>query len=474
MTSAPLSSSPSQTSSDLPSVFDFDTKIIPYQQKILTDIYKHDYANKGLLEIICSGSVGSAKSAIAAYIGVRHVLEFPGATLLIARKALPDIKDTIYRDIIEMLHCEELEEGKDYKPVDTRAHIKFRNGSQIIARSWADRKYKKLGSLKVSAAIIEELAENDEDDQAAYDFITMRTGRLPNIPHKWIISLTNPDEPDHWVYKRLVSKPDDTRKVYYSTLKDNPFLDEHYERRIRETLDPMMARRMIGGEWISVRGKTIYRQYDKNIHYTDKPYEITPKAPIHLNFDFNVAENKPMSACASQYYYDHFHYFKEWIVEGIDTKLIMEEIGGSDILENRNKFIVHGDATGKHKSSKSLASDYDQIREYLTKFEREDGSSIEFDIDVPLSNPPVKTRHKNVNAYLRNANDKVRLTVYNCTVIDEGLRLTKLKKGADYIEDDSKPFQHVTTAIGYDICTTINAQGEAFEELSRWGDDFLS
>ena len=34
---------------------------------------------------------------------------------------------------------------------------------------------------------------------------------------------------------------------------------------------------------------------------------------------------------------------------------------------------------------------------------------------------------------------------------DEGLRLTKLKKGSGLIEDDSYRGQHVTTAFGYAV-----------------------
>jgi hypothetical protein len=32
------------------------------------------------------------------------------------------------------------------------------------------------------------------------------------------------------------------------------------------------------------------------------------------------------------------------------------------------------------------------------------------------------------------------------------MRLTKLKKGASFIEDDTPAYQHVTTSIGYAIC----------------------
>jgi len=71
---------------------------------------------------------------------------------------------------------------------------------------------------------------------------------------------------------------------------------------------------------------------------------------------------------------------------------------------------------------------------------------------VGLSNPPIRTRHNLVNSYCLNANGKRRLFVYEkAKTCDEGLRLTRLKPGGAYIEDDSKHYQHVTTAIGYGI-----------------------
>jgi hypothetical protein len=398
-------------------------------------------------------------------------MENPGAALLLGRKALPDIKDTIYRDITEMLTCEQLEEGRDYKTVDTRGQVYFRNGSKIFARSWSDRKYKKLGSLKISAAIIEELAENDDEDEKAYDFILMRVGRLPNVPHKWVMSLTNPDEPDHWAYKRLISKPTQYRRIYKSKLRDNPYLDEHYEARLRETLDPMLAKRMVDGEWISIKGKSIYRSYTQAEHYKTTPYIVDPRMDIRLSFDFNVAENKPMSAIAAQYSIDHFHFFREFVVHGIDTQQLMEEIAATGFLNQEcRQFTINGDATGKSRSSKSLKSDYDFIREFLTAYRRPDGKGLTFHLDIPTINPPIKTRHNQVNAYLKNSNGKVRVTVYNCPVADEGFRLTKLKKGADYIEDDSKPYQHVCCSAGYLICAATRAIENQFDILGRWGD----
>jgi hypothetical protein len=55
--------------------------------------------------------------------------------------------------------------------------------------------------------------------------------------------------------------------------------------------------------------------------------------------------------------------------------------------------------------------------------------------------------------------------------VDEGLRLTKLKAGGHYIEDDTKHYQHVTTALGYGLIAAIRYHedyGKRFGSMSRW------
>ena len=131
---------------------------------------------------------------------------------MLGRLGLPDLKDTIFKKILEHLEGTKLignkpfKEGKHYTVRQDIASIKFFNGSEIISRSWSDNKFLKLRSLELSAAIFEELTENEEKHMPAYRETTMRVGRLPHIKENWIISCTNPDDPGHWVYDRFIAK----------------------------------------------------------------------------------------------------------------------------------------------------------------------------------------------------------------------------------------------------------------------------
>lgn len=245
------------------------------------------------------------------------------------------------------------------------------------------------------------------------------------------------------------------RHVYFSVTTDNPFLPDWYIQSLEEDMDPKLARRMIYGEWVEITTDVIYHQYSRD-NYRDYSYEVDPLKPIFVSFDFNIGEGKPMSACLSQYHEkaDSLHYFAEVIVEGADTEEQCAEIAARGHLDyDDTLYIINGDATGDSKSSKSKKSDYDIINKFFANYRNRYGSKLLFQKRVPKSNPPVRTRHNLVNAYCRNALGKTRLFVYkDCKILDKGMRLTTLKKGGQYIEDDSKPYQHVTTALGYNVC----------------------
>ena len=247
-----------------------------------------------------------------------------------------------------------------------------------------------------------------------------------------------------------------TKHVYYSVTTDNPFLPPEYIEQLKRDMDPQMARRMLYGEWISIAREVVYYAYDKSRNYRDMPYVIDANFPIHVAWDFNIGEGKPLSVCFFQYTNDSFHFFNEVVVHGFRTQDALDEMAGRGLLDHPVKYIINGDATGKARSTKSIKSDYDIIREFFSNYRNSRKELLNYEMQVPLSNPPVRKRHNLVNAYCINERGAVRLFVYkDAKTVDEGLRLTQLKKGADYIEDDSKEFQHITTALGYGICSTI-------------------
>lgn len=412
-------------------------------EKVSSDQWYWDIQVPNTNNYVCAGMVhhNSAKSTVAAHLALTHCLMFTKAKVLIGRRSLPDAKRTIYQKIIEHIGYD-LKEGIDYSVNSVRGSISFKNGSEIISGSWADKRYMKFRSLDLSAAVFEEIVENSGDDIQAYKEIKMRIGRLPHIKENWILSCTNPGSPMSYWYKYFMKTPTPTRHVIYSRTDENPFLPPQYIEQLKSEMDPMEARRMIYGEWIDLGEEVVYHNYKSDRNYIDKDYEINPNYPVDISHDFNIGESKPMSACLSQYINGVFHFFRTVIVDGARTSDIMEEIDPAQYKKIR----VFGDASGSSRNTRSIKSDYDLIREYLSN----SNPKVEFEMKVPLANPAVRERHNLVNAMCYNANKEIKLFVYRgAQSLDEGFRLTKLKKGGNYIEDDSFRFQHVTTASGY-------------------------
>jgi hypothetical protein len=159
-----------------------------------------------------------------------------------------------------------------------------------------------------------------------------------------------------------------------------------------------------------------------------------------------------MSSCAYQYINDEFHIFDKVVIQGARTLDVMDEWFDKGYFQRNQEIIIHGDATGKHRDTRSISSDWDLIKKFLSNI-----PGLRFRMEVPQSNPPIRTRHARVNSYCLNETGKTRLFVYKgCEIIDEGLRLTAFKKGANMVEDDSFPAQHITTALGYGIVYDTN------------------
>lgn len=246
-----------------------------------------------------------------------------------------------------------------------------------------------------------------------------------------------------------------TRHVYYSVTADNPFLPDWYIKQLEDELDPKMALRMIHGKWVEISGEVIYHNYSRNRNYKDEPYRVDSKEDIHWTFDFNIADGKPMSSTLYQYIDKKFHFYDEIIVHGARTEDICDDAAARGLIDTQQHIHIHGDQTGKRRDTRSKKSDYDIIEKFLANYtymQDGDEKKLNFSMEVPRSNPPIRERHNKFNAMCGNAKGVVRLFVYNtCKILDEGCRLTKLKKGGSYIEDDSKAYQHVTTAAGYGI-----------------------
>ena len=422
---------------------DFDPEIIPWQLDAIDHYEQFDYS-LGINEMFFSGSIGSAKSILAAHLIVRHCMFNPGAKCLVLRRALKDLKRTLWTLILNHIaDCPDY--IKSYNKTDMT--VTLINGSQIIGDSYDDMNLEKFRSLELSMVVIEEASESEKELVHA---VKMRLGRVNGVTENVLLLLTNPDSPSHFLYTEYIASDSPMKKVFYSLTEQNPFLPSWYVENLKKDLDPKMVRRMLYGEWIEINNEVIYYAYKKENNFIKRSYEINNRLAIAISFDFNIGESKPYSVVFGQFDGVSYHFFDELIIQGSRTLDSMEEMAARGLLDHNVNYEIYGDATGNSGTTKSLHSDYDIIKKFLSNFKTKDNRSIRYSMHVPRANPPIKTRHNLVNAYCENALKQNRLYVYGkCKTIDEGLRLTALKSGGQFVEDDSKPFQHCTTALGY-------------------------
>ena len=418
---------------------EFNPKRIPWQWEATKYIRNFDY-KLGALELFYSGGVGSAKTIDHVHEIVKDCLEQPNSRWLMIRKVLKDLKRTSWAELLRHM--------ADISPLVVRSYnktemkISFHNGSEIYGDSYDDGDITKFQSMNLSGLDIEEA--NEMESKEIYEGIKLRIGRA-GVEKNKIFIRTNPDEPTHWLYKYFITDSNHpNKKVFYSLTEQNPFLPSWYLENLKRDLDPLMARRKLYGEWISIFKEHIYYNYKRENNFRDYDYIINPNYPIDLMHDFNIGKNKPMSSCLGQNIDGCFHVFKVFHVDGARTLDILEEMDSKFRFPIEYNYRVFGDASGSHNDTRSKVTDWDIVERFLSQ------KNLRYEMCVPKSNPPIRRRHNIVNASFLNENNKVRYFQYKGTDwLDDGWRLTSFKKGGSNIEDDSLPNQHATTAVGY-------------------------
>ena len=424
---------------------EFSPDKIRWQKSANEWIRQFDYQS-GVMELFYSGGVGSAKTIHHIHHIVRNCLTQKNSKWLMLRRTLKDLKRTSWSELLR--HMADVP-GAIHSYNKTDLKIIFKNGSEIIGDSYDDQDLTKFQSLNLSGLDIEEA--NEMPGQEIFEGLKLRLGRA-GVAKNIAFLRSNPDEPDHWLYKYFIQdQKHPNKKVFYSITEENPYLPSWYLHNLKRDLSPLMARRKLYGEWLSISGAGIYYNYSSHRNFrADETYSFDPHHPIAIFHDFNIGLGKPMSAGIGQCIDGTFHVKKNYIIQGFRTSQILDEMAEDGVFEHKNAFIFYGDASGRSSDTRSNQSDWDIIEDFASNYKRKDKSQLEFSIDVPRANPAIRRRHNRMNSVFLNALGEVNFYIYSEAIeSDEGLRLTKLKKGSLLAEDDSYPNQHITTAIGY-------------------------
>ncbi len=111
------------------------------------------------------------------------------------------------------------------------------------------------------------------DEMTLYpeSIIDMIDTRLSN-PHSMGFASMNPSHPNHKI-KQWIDKAEAGDPNYYSlhfTLDDNPYVDEQYKQRIRDSLSGLFYKRNYLGLWCLAEG-AIFDFFDRKLHVVRRP-----------------------------------------------------------------------------------------------------------------------------------------------------------------------------------------------------------
>lgn len=472
---------------------EFDPKPIRWQHQLISDYLNPEIFDwsKGVHTIVLSGAVGSAKSLLCAHLTWLHLLRNKGAEACLTRLDRRRLKDTSWDLFLKHRPTKYiLSSDVDFR--HSNYHLDYnkselslkmlsqREGDDIILNKavgmyYSDWDYDRFRSNEYSFFHIEEAVESPTAD--IYKVGKERTRLNTDKREKLIVLSTNPGEPDSWINTELISKAgwvdgkriegeglDETIHVYYSLTSENPFIDKSYVDGLLKSYNEMETERYIRGKWVSLYGESIYYAYGPHNHRREA-YKIDYRYPIRISFDFNTAQGKPMSCVLAQWIEGKLHFFNQYAIQG-DTQKLMNELISDGVFDHNIEFKIHGDASGHTKQPSSSYTDYGVIKKTLENYRWKDKNGVEqqvrFSIVAGKSNPEIKIRHNTMNSYFKNGAGEARIFLYEKCFqgkvnLDMGFRLTKLKEGAKYVEDDGPqhPYQHATSTCGYLLCDLV-------------------
>jgi phage terminase large subunit len=201
--------------------------------------------------LLLTGSAGGGKSRVCYEKLHAYALEYPGATIVAARKRREDAQKSV------VLALDNTVIGKDPRVRHVKKEFSFiyENGSRIVyvgMKGEAERKaIRSIGQEgAIDMALMEEATEFEEEDFDEMNY------RMRGTKGGWsqLMLATNPDAPLHWINVRLIIGGE--ARVIYSHARDNPHNPEDYQ----DTLDKgrgITRLRLRDGLWVSGTGQVI-------------------------------------------------------------------------------------------------------------------------------------------------------------------------------------------------------------------------
>lgn len=259
----------------------------------------HPFHRSSAYERCLFGAFGSGKTYAICAEAIAWCLEQPGIRGLIARKTVPELRDTTEPIFFEMLPPELYKAGEVKRSGGHAERFIFPNGSEVLFRSLDD--WNKHRSLNVGFIAYDEANEIDEESyqgmasRVRQRDITQRAtelGYTHEITRRGIWAATNPNGKD-WLYTRFVdpAKKAAASEFFKSTSLDNPFLPPEYVDSLLQYPDPWVKRYVLC-QFDDFAGQ-VYETWGHDSHVI-KPYDKYPQdAAFWMGMDPGTTSRNP-------------------------------------------------------------------------------------------------------------------------------------------------------------------------------------
>lgn len=184
-----------------------------------------------------------------------------------------------------------------------------------------------------------------------------------------------------------------------------------------------------------------YHAFDRNDNvYTGDRYD--PLRPLLVCSDFNVS---PMSWCIVQGNQDCLTVIDEISMRDTNTQETLDELWRR-WGHHKSGFEFYGDAAGKQRHTNASLTDY----VIISRDRRFADRSGRVRVFYPKSNPAVFDRIASVNAFLRNAQGKIRLMINSkCKELIADLDGISFRENSNEIDKSDPDRTHMSDALGY-------------------------
>lgn len=269
------------------------------------------------------------------------------------------------------------------------------------------------------------------------------------------LNTVNPSEPDYRAWCWLLGVPDGLNHYYdlcqqAETGADPNFRVFHWKsaeilpddviRDMKRAMSAKQFRQEFEASFETASGR-IYEDYGKH-NITDAVIE--PHEQLLWMHDQNFT---PLSSAIGVRRGDAIYLLDEIVLtSAVSRQSALEFV--EKYKDHRNKHVlIYGDPAGQAGEKHGHKSDYTEIESVL----RANGWA--YTRKVRPAHPAIKDRHNAVRAKILNAAGETSLFVNPNTAkwCHKGLSTVQVKEGSTFQEDQTNPYQHITTAIGYMI-----------------------